>query len=83
MWDKELGLEPDIEWSILAHLPAYKLGQKNCDLCLIEKTEIAKKQGATFSSHPKKGELEDLCSLILQLGRRRNDYRPAETKLQI
>ena len=42
MWDKELGPEPDIEWSILAHAPAYKLGQRNCDLCLTEKVEIAK-----------------------------------------
>ena len=42
VWDKDLGPEPDIEWSILAHAPAYKLGQRNCDLCLTEKVEIAK-----------------------------------------
>ena len=40
VWDKEQGSEPEIEWSILALAPAYKLGQRNCDLCLTEKLEI-------------------------------------------
>ena len=41
VWDKELGPEPDIEWSILAHAPAYSKGQRTCDLCLTEKLHIA------------------------------------------
>ena len=42
MWDKGLNPEPNIEWSILGHAPAYKPGNKNCDLCLTEKAQIAK-----------------------------------------
>ena len=42
VWEKDLGPDPDIEWSVLAHAPSYRLGQRNCDLCLTEKTEIAK-----------------------------------------
>ena len=41
VWEKELGPEPDIEWSILAHAPAYSKGQRTCDLCLTEKLHIA------------------------------------------
>ena len=40
VWDNELG--PDIEWSILQHAPAYRLGNRTCDLCLTGKVEIAK-----------------------------------------
>ena len=42
VWDKGLNPEPDIEWSILGHAPAYKPGNKNCDLCLTEKAQIAR-----------------------------------------
>ena len=42
VWDNQLGPDPDIEWSILQHAPAYKLGNRTCDLCLTEKVEIAK-----------------------------------------
>ena len=42
VWDKGLNPEPDIEWSILGHAPAYKTGNRNCDLCLTEKAQIAR-----------------------------------------
>ena len=30
VWDNQLGPDPDIEWSILQHAPAYKLGNRTC-----------------------------------------------------
>ena len=60
IWDKELGPEPEIEWSVLTHAPVYKLGQRNCDLCLTEKVEIAK----TFKDPlylNKRGEIAQKC----------------------
>ena len=45
IWEKELGPEPNIEWSIITHAPAYSKGQRNCDLCLTEKLHIAKTLG--------------------------------------
>ena len=60
VWDKELGPEPEIEWSILAHAPAYKLGQRNCDLCLTEKVEIAKNYKNPLYLN-KRGEIAQRC----------------------
>ena len=60
VWDKDLGPEPDIEWSILAHAPAYKLGQRNCDLCLTEKVEIAKNYSNPLYLN-KRGEIAQKC----------------------
>ena len=60
VWDKELNPDPDIEWSVLAHAPAYKLGQKQCDLCLTEKTEIAKNfKNPQYLN--KRGEIAQKC----------------------
>ena len=42
VWERELNPEPEIEWSILAHAPAYSKGNRNCDLCLTEKLHIAR-----------------------------------------
>ena len=42
VWEKDLGPEPEIEWSILSHARAYRVGNRTCDLCLTEKVEIAK-----------------------------------------
>ena len=41
IWDNDLGPEPEIEWAILAHAPAYTKGNRDCDLCLTEKLHIA------------------------------------------
>ena len=60
VWEKDLGPDPDIEWSVLAHAPSYRLGQRNCDLCLTEKTEIAK----NFNNPQylnKRGEIAQKC----------------------
>ena len=62
MWDKELGPEPDIEWSILAHAPAYKLGQRNCDLCLTEKVEIAKNYKKKPLPEQKRGDCSEMST---------------------
>ena len=60
VWDKELNPDPDIEWSVLAHAPAYRLGQKQCDLCLTEKTEIAKNfKNPQYLN--KRGEIAQKC----------------------
>ena len=63
VWEKDLGPEPEIEWSILSHARAYRVGSRTCDLCLTEKEEIAKN-----FSHPqylnKRGELSQKCRYI-------------------
>ena len=60
VWEKDLGPEPEIEWSILSHARAYRVGNRTCDLCLTEKVEIAK----NFSDPQylnKRGELSQKC----------------------
>ena len=52
VWERELNPEPEIEWSILAHAPAYSKGNRNCDLCLTEKLHIARNTSPLSSSNP-------------------------------
>ena len=40
VWDNDLGTEPNLRWDILGRAPAYKKGNRNCDLCLTEKLHI-------------------------------------------
>ena len=42
VWDKGLNPSPIITWDILKVVPPYRPGQINCELCLAEKTEIAR-----------------------------------------
>ena len=42
VWEKGLNPSPTISWEILRVVPPYKPGQQNCELCLAEKTEIAR-----------------------------------------
>ena len=60
VWDKSLNPCPTIKWDILRVVPPYKPGQLNCELCLAEKTEIAR-----HSSDPnclnKRSEIAQAC----------------------
>ena len=40
VWEKGLGLEPNIQWQIIDRAPTYQPGQKACQLCLTEKLHI-------------------------------------------
>ena len=44
IWAKNLGPNPDIEWSILKKCKVIKPGDKLCDLCVSEKVYICKAQ---------------------------------------
>ena len=60
VWEKQLGPEPNIEWSILAHAPVYKKGQRDCNLCLTEKLYIA--NNLNNKQHlNRRGELAQKC----------------------
>ena len=37
VWNRGLGEQPNIQWEILSSAPAYRKGQRNCQLCLEEK----------------------------------------------
>ena len=40
IWDNNLGNDPNLRWQIIGRAPAYKKGNRNCDLCLTEKLHI-------------------------------------------
>ena len=60
VWEKGLNPCPNIKWEILRVVPPYKTGNMNCELCLAEKTEIAR-----HSSDPdcmnKRSEIAQAC----------------------
>ena len=60
VWEKGLNPCPTIKWEILRVVPPYRPGQPNCELCLAEKTEIAR-QASDPSSLNKRSEIAQAC----------------------
>ena len=81
VWDQGLGEEPEIEWAILAHAPAYSKGNRSCDLCLTEKLYISKNsQNPQYLN--KRSELAQKCRHrhrhLLQTPARKGQVEEAE-----
>ena len=61
VWEKDLGPEPDIRWSIISKAYPYKSGQKYCDLCLAEKHYIAEENKKPWTCLNARSDLTNRC----------------------
>ena len=65
VWEKDLGPNPNLSWTILAKARTYDKGGKMCNLCLTEKLFILKNQN-TPGSLNKRTELAFRCAHIMK-----------------
>ena len=61
VWEKNLGQEPDIKWTIVCKAFPYKSGQKYCDLCLTEKHFIAEENKKSWTCLNARSDLTNRC----------------------
>ena len=61
IWEKELGPEPDIKWTIVSKAHPYKTGKKYCDLCLTEKYFISEENKKAWTCLNARSDLTNRC----------------------
>ena len=65
VWEKDLGPNPNLNWTILRKTNIYSKGEKYCDLCLSEKLCILK-QINNPNSLNKRTEITNKCSHMMR-----------------
>ena len=60
VWDKNLNPNPKIKWSVLKKSCKYTPGNRYCDVCISEKTEILK-ASADKNNINKRSDIASLC----------------------
>ena len=76
MWNmKQLGAEVNLNWSVIAKVPAHRPGDKFCQLCLAEKMAILKSAKDPRCLN-KRGELFSKCrhrrrNLLAMVGKKK------------